>query len=307
MSQRVLLTGHAGFIGGNLVEVLQSVKRDYIVFGIDKRPARSRILIEDVLLDLAHENCIQAVKHFNPDIVIHLAAQTDVRLSIENPSLDYESNVKATQNLLSACSEVQSKKVKFIFANSGGAIFGNASNLPTNEFSRKVPESPYGRHKLESHQMLEEFAHKNEFFKYTSLNFSNVYGSERPPKSAPAIFARKIINSENISVFGDGNSTRDWVHVSDVCQAIFNAISLEENGFYNISSNVETSINSLILKLERLMKTSAKVEYVPSNHQEVRRSLLDNTLAAKSLKWKPAISLDEGLEMVVKDYLSELL
>jgi UDP-glucose 4-epimerase len=217
-----------------------------------------------------------------------------VRNSILDPYIDYKANVEGTANLLNSFSIIPDAKL--VFANSGGAIFGETV-IPADETAFRAPISPYGMHKLIGSELLKFFSTYRSS-NIQILNFSNVYGLENPAKSAPALFLQKIISGEEIQIFGDGEAARDWIHVSDVVDAMILAGRADTSGEYNISTGKATTVNKLISVIENITGRKGQTKYLHAIEGEIKRSVLNPQKAITQLKWKPKISLEMGISII---------
>ena len=185
---------------------------------------------------------------------------------------------------------------RFLFASTGGAIYGEPQDLPADENTSPMPISPYGTSKYAVEKYLGYY--KAVYgFDYVALRYANVYGPRQNPHGEAgvvAIFCDKILSRKPCLVFGDGNQTRDYVFVGDVARA--NIMSIKAPvGSYNIGTEVETSVNGLVTSLRKVSGDEFKVEYAPPRLGEVLRISLDISLARSILGWSPRISLDDGI------------
>jgi UDP-glucose 4-epimerase len=297
MKKVLLITGSEGFIGRNFLEQELKNFSQYEVHTVDiQEESVYRSEVTHHKIGIETSEMYKLILQIAPAIILHLAAQTNVRLSIANPENDYLINFIGTSNIVDALAELENGHI--VFANSGGAIFGEQQNGAANENDKLEPLSPYGQNKKLAYEYMLEHL-KGTKITFASLNLSNVYGLEIPPKSAPAIFANQALRSETIRIFGDGYSIRDWVHVSDVCHAFTETMKMKENLFLNISSGIGTSINELLSGIEAILNKPIRREYLDGVIGEVKRSVLDNQKAMKTLSWRPKISLKEGIEQII--------
>ncbi|RKX70978.1 UDP-glucose 4-epimerase [candidate division WOR-3 bacterium] len=291
---RVLITGGAGFIGSHLVDA--HVERGDEVLIIDNLSTgreenvnpRARFEKRDITDDLR-----AIFQSFRPQVVNHHAAQINVRRSEEDPMFDARVNILGTLNLLLLSKEFQVEQ--FIFASSGGTVYGETDDLPTREDHPLRPISPYGISKVTGEFYVQTILDGS---KWTILRYSNVYGPRQNPLSEAgviAIFINNILKGKPSIIFGDGNQTRDYVHVFD-CVAV-NLLALTGPGeIYNIGTGVETSVNQLIRMMREILKVEFDYHHGPPRAGELRRSCLDCTRARNRLGWRPRIKLEEGIE-----------
>jgi UDP-glucose 4-epimerase len=303
----ILITGGCGFIGVNLIAYLKRNTSDSIVVLDNLSLGRKESLLEfDVDFiegDITDEHLINRVMK-DIDAVIHLAADTRVMDSIENPDFNYHVNVNGTYNLLAA-----SRKYgvdKFIFASTGGAILGDVMP-PVHEGIVPRPISPYGASKLCGEAYCSAFAGAYGI-KTASLRFSNVYGPRSYHKgSVIAHFFKQIIKGEPLVVYGDGEQTRDYVYVDDLCSAVRNAMVIEKGGqTFQLGTGVETSIHRLIDLIKQCVGNdyTIQVEYESARKGEIIRNFTDVSFARKSLGYEPEVALEEGLKKTWEWFIS---
>jgi len=295
---KILLTGGAGFIGSWVADLLIDDGHDVLILDDmssgkeDNIPRKAEFIRGDIK---DHESLDGIFNDFKPEIINHHAAQIDVRKSVEDPSFDAEINIIGTLNLL----ELSRKYVikKFIFASTGGAIYGEPEKIPTDENTAPQPISPYGvsKYAVESYLSYYKAVYG---LSSVSLRYSNVYGPRQDPHGEAgvvAIFCNRIISGDTCVIFGDGTQTRDYVFVEDVARA--NLLSLRApDGIYNIGTQFETSVNDLVNLLIKVSGISMKVEDSAPRVGDVSRIALDIQRAKNVLGWTPQISLEDGLE-----------
>ena len=242
---KILVTGGAGFIGSHLVEELLSNGHEILIFDNFLTGKKENLEIKGNVTfindDFGSENSLEEIEKFDPDICFHLAAQSSVVVSVENPALDFEHNILQPIKLIQVLLKSNCKKL--VFTSSGGTIFGEPSVIPTAEEDyADEPESPYGVAKKRLNELIKIMT-KNSNLKYSILNLSNVYGPRQDPHGEAgvvSIFANKYLNDEEPIIFGDGEQTRDYVYVKDVVSALIKASTIDENHFLNIGTGVET-------------------------------------------------------------------
>ncbi len=294
---RILVTGGAGFIGSHLVDAL--IQKGHAVQVIDDLSSGKRKNLQSSAklhkLDIRSLKLSTIVKKIRPQIVFHLAAQKNVRTSIEDPIFDAKVNVLGTLNLLEAC--VDAKVKRFIFSSTGGAIYGDYQPIPTPESAQERPEAPYGIAKLAIDKYL-EFYEQVKKLSSLSLRYANVYGPRQDPKGEAgvvAIFAQQLLRGQPLWVNGHGRQTRDYVYVADVVNANLAAMRSNVNGQVNIGTGRQTSVNALAVAIMKAAKMKAKVKHRLALPGEVMKSALDWKKAKKQLKWTPEVRLDQGL------------
>ena len=300
---KILVTGGAGFIGSHLVEELVSNEHEILIFDncITGKKENLEITGNFTFIndDFGSENSLEVIEKFDPDICFHLAAQSSVVVSVENPALDFEHNILQPIKLIQVLLKSNCKKL--VFTSSGGTIFGEPTVIPTTEEDyADEPESPYGVAKKRLNELIKIML-KNSSMKYSILNLSNVYGPRQDPHGEAgvvSIFANKYLNNEEPTIYGDGKQTRDYIYVKDVVSALIKASKIEENHFLNIGTGIETSVNDLANSMKLQFKSEINPIYKPAREGELNRSVLDNSKAKKELNWKPKYSLDDGMKQV---------
>ena len=295
---RILLTGGAGFIGSWVAENYLGDGHEVLIYdnlstgAIDNIPQDAGFTEGDILDSSLLD---KTIADFKPDIINHHAAQINVRVSVDDPVFDAQTNVLGTINLLQLSVKYNIKK--FIFASTGGAIYGEPAIIPADESTERNPLSPYGTSKLCVETYL-KYYNKIYNLNYTALRYSNVYGERQNPHGEAgvvAIFCTNILGGRSCKVFGSGNQTRDYVHAEDVARA--NSLSISSDiGIYNVGTSVQTSVNDIVNKLGDISNIDFDVEYLPAKPGEVENISLDNKLAEKSIEWSPLIDFDTGLK-----------
>jgi UDP-glucose 4-epimerase len=300
---KILVTGGAGFIGSHLVEELLSNEHEILIFDNCLTGKKENLEITGNFTfindDFGSEKSLEEIEKFDPDVCFHLAAQSSVVVSVENPALDFEHNILQPIKLIQVL--LKSNCKKFVFTSSGGTIFGEPTVIPTAEEDyADEPESPYGVAKKRLNELIKIML-KNSSMKYSILNLSNVYGPRQDPHGEAgvvSIFANKYLKNEEPTIYGDGEQTRDYIYVKDVVSALIKASKIEENHFLNIGTGIETSVNDLANSMKIQSKSEINPIYKPARKGELNRSVLNNTKAKKELNWKPKYSLDDGMKQV---------
>ena len=305
-----VVTGGAGFIGSNLVDAL--VARGDRVTVIDTLVTGKRENLADALANgaLARDRrrprrrrgprrCSRPRRR---ELVFHLAAQIDVRHSVERPADDAQTNVLGTINVLEAARAAGVRRV--VNTSTGGGLYGDADVLPTPEDSPIRPLAPYGQSKLGAEGYCALYTRLHGL-STVSLRYGNVYGPRQDvhgEAGVVAIFCGHLIDGTAPTVFGDGGQTRDWVDVSDVVRANLLAAESTITGPVNIGHGQETSVLDLIARAQRRLARSsrcAEPSFAPERPGEVRRSCLDVTRARDELGWEPQVSLRDGLRTIL--------
>ncbi|PIY97342.1 MAG: UDP-glucose 4-epimerase [Candidatus Kerfeldbacteria bacterium CG_4_10_14_0_8_um_filter_42_10] len=293
---KILVTGGAGFIGSHLVDALIEKKHRVVVID-DLSLGQKRNLNKKAKfyrLDVQSERIEAVFKKEQFDYVFHLAAQINVRKSVADPIFDAKVNIIGTLNLLECCQKYKIRK--FIFASSGGVMYGDTKIIPTPESQPARPISPYGISKHSVEQYLGYY--KKEFgLDYTILRYANVYGPRQNPEGEAgviAIFLSKLLKGEGPIINGDGKQTRDYVFVKDVVRA--NVLGLTKKGnLYNIGTGKETNVIELFEKIRQLGNFAAKEKHGPALRGEQKRSCLDSSKIRKEWGFRSKYDLTTGI------------
>jgi len=290
---RAIVTGGAGFIGSHVVDALlargdEVAVIDSLVHGTRENVAAAAELhVRDI-----REPLDDVFDEVRPEAVYHLAAQADVRVSVERPVEDAEVNVLGTVRILE-CARAHGAQV--VFASTGGAIYGECEVAATEESPRE-PLSPYGTAKLAAEEYLASF---NRLYgtRHVALRYGNVYGPRQDPHGEAgvvAIFLGALVRGEQARIFGDGLQTRDYVYVGDVARATTSTLG-QDSGVFNVGTGRETSVVELYELCARVAGSDAPAEHAPARLGELQRSFLDPTRAADSLGFAAMVGLEDGL------------
>jgi UDP-glucose 4-epimerase len=303
---RAVVTGGAGFIGSHVVDRL--LASGYTVHIVDNLTTGRRELAHgDAVLhvmDIRSPRLSAVFDAARPEVVVHLAAQMDLRRSVDDPLYDASVNVLGTLNLLE-CSR-RSGVSRFVFASTGGAIYGECDRLPTPEDQPEHPTSPYGVAKLAAERYLEAWSGLTGASAF-ALRFANVYGPRQNPlgeAGVVAIFSRRLLHGDSCVINGDGEQTRDYVYVEDVADATLAAVTALVSGVTNVGTGIETTVNELYRRLSVAAGTERAAVRGPAKAGEQRRSALDAARAQHLLGWKATTALDEGLTKTVEYFRS---
>lgn len=305
---KVLITGGAGFIGSHILAQLQG-RRDMDVVVFDNLSSGSKEhvpagmeLVEGDVCDETAVDALFADHHF--DAVIHLAAQTMVPTSVEQPVLDCRINLEGVLHVLEACRIHGTRHILF---SSSAAVYGDNLHIPLKETERLVPTSPYGITKMTTEHYLRVY-HELYGMDATVFRFANVYGERQGEKGeggVVSIFCKLLSQRQGITVFGDGNQTRDFVYAGDIAQAIIRALPLKGFHTMNVSTGQETSINDLICSFEKAVGYTVPVQYTAPRTGDILRSVLSNETLKRDLGFVPAMDLEEGIRRTYDWYRSQ--
>ncbi|WP_455378091.1 NAD-dependent epimerase/dehydratase family protein [Petrachloros mirabilis] len=299
---KLLVTGGAGFIGSHIVDRL--VQEGHEVVVVDNLATGKRRNINRSArfykVDIRSWRLERIFRNERPNVVMHLAAQMDVRKSVEDPMFDAEVNILGTLNV---CRQAVKHGVrKVVFSSSGGAIYGEQTAFPASESHVTNPLSPYGLSKLCGEQYL-SYYQRVSGLQVVSLRYANVYGPRQDPEGEAgvvAIFIRKMLNNEQAVINGNGRQTRDFVFVDDVVEANLAVMGQETQGVYNVGTGEETSINDLFRVLIQHTGSTAKEMHGPAKKGEQARSAIDNAKLRNDVSWEPKTDLNEGLRRTVE-------
>ena len=293
---RVLVTGGAGFIGSHIVDRLVDEGHEVVV--VDDLSSGQRANVNPqarlVDIDISAPEFPDAAASFRPDVISHWAAQASVPASVSDPQRDAIVNVVGGINVCQAA--VRAGSSQLVYINTGGALYGEPEYLPCDEEHPKRPISPYGLSKWTLEQYLPILLPDSMGVKV--LRPANVYGPRQDPhgeSGVVAIFASRMVRGEPVTIFGDGEHTRDYVYVGDVVDAHDLALESGDSLTVNIGTGVETSVNELFRAMADGLGYTLPPEHAGERPGDVRRICLDSTRARELLGWGPATSLAEGL------------
>lgn len=304
----ILITGGAGFIGSHILAQLQG-RRDMDVVVFDNLSSGSKEhvpagmeLVEGDICDEAAVDALFADHHF--DAVVHLAAQTMVPFSVDHPVEDCQINLEGVLHVLEAC---RTHGTGHILFSSSAAVYGDNLHIPLKETERLVPTSPYGITKMTTEHYLRVY-HELYGMDATVFRFANVYGERQGEKGeggVVSIFCKLLSQRQGITVFGDGNQTRDFVYAGDIAQTIIRALPLKGYHTMNVSTGQETSINDLIRSFEKAVGYTVPVQYTAPRTGDILRSVLTNEALKRDLGFVPAMDLEEGIRRTYDWYRSQ--
>jgi UDP-glucose 4-epimerase len=313
---KALVTGGAGFIGstladrllaeGHTVDVIDDLSSGTLTNLADARAAKKHFNFHHA--DIRQPDVVDLIARRQPDVVFHLAAQADVRVSVDRPAFDAEVNILGSLHVLEGARLGGAEKV--VFASSGGTIYGSPdpSDLPVKESHPQQPLSPYGVAKKAVGDYLHAYRELHEL-EFTALALANVYGPRQDPHGEAgvvAIFAGNLLEGRACTVFGDGNQTRDFVYVDDVVDAFARAATKGGGLVINIGTGVETSVNELYTTMADAVGSNAPAVRAPARLGELQRSALDPGRALIHLGWKAWTTPAEGVSSVMRWFRDRL-
>jgi UDP-glucose 4-epimerase len=297
----ILITGGAGFIGSHIADLL--IEEGYDVSIIDDLSNGKEENINPKAtfyqLSILDKKLPDILKKEKIDVIIHHAAQISVRHSVKDPVFDMEINIKGSLLLLEHC--IKHKIKKFVFASTGGALYGEQDYFPADEQHPTRPLSPYAVAKLSTEKYL-FFFYKTYNLPYISLRYANVYGPRQDPfgeAGVVAIFAQKMLQGKHPIINGDGKQTRDFVFAHDIARANLLALKHDVIGEINISTGIETSINQIFHEIKKSTSPNIPEKHGPPMPGEQLRSVISFEKAERLLGWKPTTPLTGGLSKTV--------
>jgi UDP-glucose 4-epimerase len=295
---RAVVTGGAGFIGSHLVDALVARGDDVLALDDLSKGRRDRVEATFSETDIRDAAALAAVvAAHRPDVILHLAAQADVRLSVADPAADAAVNVTGTINVLQAALQTSARVV---FASTGGAIYGEDAARPTPESAACEPEAPYGTAKLCAEEYMRLFNRLHDT-RHAILRLGNAYGPRQDPSGEAgvvSIFAGRVVRGERPTVFGDGRQTRDYVYVGDVVRAFVAAADADRAGLWNVGTGREVSVIGLIDGLQRISGAAIEPAFAPARQGELQASALDPAALRHDLGVAAAMPLGDGLRAV---------
>jgi UDP-glucose 4-epimerase len=296
---RILVTGGAGFIGSHTVDALVAAGTHDVAV-IDNLAAGKRYQLNPgarfypaAIRDAAEVGRIVASER--PEVMVHFAAQMDVRRSVADPAFDAQVNLVGFLNLMEAGRQHGLRRV--VFSSTGGAIYGEQDTFPADESHPCRPVSPYGVAKFSTESYL--FFYRAQYgIEYAAMRYANVYGPRQDPHGEAgvvAIFCGRLLENQPATIFSDGEQTRDYVYVGDVVRANVAAVTSTVTGPINIGTGIETSVNRLYGILAAVAESNRPAAYAAARPGEQTRSVIAATRAGRELGWRPEVTLEEGL------------
>ncbi len=301
---RIMVTGGAGFIGSNTVDALVALGKHEVCV-LDDLSSGKRHQVNSAArfnqVDIRDGARVTEVfEREKPDVLLHLAAQMDVRRSVADPVFDAQVNLIGFINLMEAGRRNGLGRV--IFSSTGGAIYGEQERFPCDESHPCRPVSPYGVAKLATERYL--FFYRVQYgIRHVALRYANVYGPRQDPHGEAgvvAIFCGRLLNKQPVTIFGDGEQTRDYIFVDDIVRANLAALERDCSGAINIGTGIETSVNRLYGALAEVAGVAMAPGYAPARPGEQLRSVISPGRAEKELDWRPRVTLREGLAQTLR-------
>ena len=305
---KILVTGGAGFIGSQVADAFINEGNEVFILddlstGFEKNINPKAKFIK---ADICDKSLSQLFEKEKFDIVNHHAAQMDVRRSVADPAFDANTNIIGTINILQ--NSVKNGVKKFMFASTGGAVYGEQNYFPADENHPTSPLSPYGISKLAVEKYL-FFYYAQYKLNYTILRYANIYGPRQNPfgeAGVVAIFSSKLLKGKQAIINGNGKQTRDYVFVGDVVKANLLTISDDKSDIYNVGTGKETDVNKLFNELNKITGKNAVEKHGLAAPGEQMRSVITSEKLFKKFRWKPDTELQDGLEKTVVFFRNNL-
>jgi UDP-glucose 4-epimerase len=305
---KILVTGGAGFIASHIVDAFISEGHSVVVLddlssGFEKNLNSEAKFVKVNICDKSVERLFELEKF---DVVNHHAAQMDVRRSVADPAFDATTNIIGTINLLQ--NSIKYGVKRFMFASTGGAIYGEQDYFPADEKHNTQPKSPYGISKLAVEKYL-YFYHSEYKLNYTILRYANIYGPRQNPfgeAGVVAIFSTKLLKSEQPIINGHGKQTRDYVYVGDVVKANLITLNDDISDIYNVGTGIETDVNDLFKMLNKITRAEKEEKHGPAAAGEQLRSVITSEKLFKKFSWKPSTKFEDGLIQTVDFFKNHL-
>ncbi len=305
---KILLTGGAGFIGSHVADKL--LKSGHEVTIIDNLITGKRSNLSPaatfIEMDIRDSSLNELWEQEQFELLIHFAAQMDVRKSVIDPAFDADVNIVGSIRLLETGRKHGLKKV--LFASTGGAFYDDDVPFPTQETVVPKPMSPYGISKATIEHYL-RFYHQEYGVQYVALRLGNVYGPRQNPfgeAGVVAIFAHHMLKGEPVLINGDGLQTRDYVYVDDVARAFLMATEYEKSTAFHVATANETNVVEIFDAVNKATGANYDHSYGPAKGGEVRRSCLANRKIFEAMQWTPEVKLEQGIEEAVKFFKRQL-
>lgn len=306
---KILVTGGAGFIASQIADAFieeghQVLILDDLSTGYEKNTNPKAKFVKANICDKSIEKLFETEKF---DVVNHHAAQMDVRRSVKDPEFDATTNILGTINLLQNCVKYGVKK--FMFASTGGAVYGEQDYFPADEKHNQQPKSPYGISKLAVEKYL-YFYNSEHKLNYTILRYANIYGPRQNPfgeAGVVAIFSTKLLKGEQPIINGHGKQTRDYVFVGDVVKANLLGLNDEASDVYNIGTGIETDVNQLFHYINDITKANKEEKHGPTAAGEQLRSVITSDKLFNKFGWRPSTKLEDGLKATVEYFKNNLV
>lgn len=298
--EKILITGGSGFVGTNIIDQLS--EKNFEIFSLDiEEPKKIKENVKYVNLDIRSKDLKNVIEKIDPEIIIHLAAQSSVSISSKDPLIDNDINLNGSLNLLLNLLNLQSRHL--IFFSTGGAIYGEEIGKKFNEDDTPKPLSPYGISKLNFENYLNYYSKLNLFNgKISIVRPSNIYGPWQNPKGEAgvvSIFSDRMLKGEDIIIFGNGNEYRDYIFIDDVIEFVYKLIELNLQGTFNVSFGETTKTKDIFKSIANIIGYNKPPILRNKREGDIFGIDLDNSKSI-GLGWSPKINLELGLMKTIK-------
>jgi len=305
---KILVTGGAGFIGSHLIDRLITEGHEVMVIDNLSQGKRENVnpRARFYHLDIRDSRLEKVFEEEAPEIIYHLAAQVSVTKSVSDPLEDARINIIGSLNILELARRYRIKK--FIYASSGGAIYGEPEYIPVDENHRIAPLSPYGLSKYVVEKYIEVFSH-NYGLRYTILRYPNVYGPRQDPHGEAgvvAIFSQQMLAQVTPTIYGDGTKTRDYVYVEDIVEANIRCLNSGDGGTYNLGWGKEVTDYTIFDEVRKALNYQGEPNYAAKRPGEIDNIALNANKIRESMGWEPKVPLHEGVRRATEFYKSQL-
>ncbi len=305
---KILITGGTGFIGSHVVDAFVDNGDDVTVVDHEKNAElrNENPTARYMIADMIAPEVLSWIEKEKPDVICHLAAQISVPISMRDPDFDYQENVEKPKKLAEIAAE---NGVSVFISTSSCAVYGDSEDVPLGESHEKHPLSPYGKNKLAFEPILTKIGQESGM-RTISLRPANVYGPRQTAigeAGVIAIFMDRFLQNEDVTIFGDGNATRDFVYVEDIARAFLLAAKGSVNGVYNLGTGIETSVNELWGCISELnTEKKSKAIHADPREGDIDRSCLNSDAAEHNFGWKSQTDLQKGLKETYDWFTSKL-
>ena len=302
-SKKIIITGGLGFLGYSLLKKFQSKNNILVIDNLSSNVHKIEEIknyksCELINLDITDNKINKVIKSYNPDYIIHTAAQTSVINSINQPEKNNKINIDGTRNIIESVKELSD--CFFMLISSGGAVYGNPDYLPVDENHILDPISPYGISKMEAEKITLEHL-KDTKYKYSIIRPSNIYGAHQKEANVIPKFISLMKKNKTVSIYGDGNSTRDYVFIDDIVEIINKICEKKTEGIFNVSSNKEVKIIEIFNKLKSELDYKKNPKYISKVDGEIMNIYLDNSKILNLIRNFKFTNIGNGLKKTLSD------
>ena len=302
-NKKIIITGGLGFLGYSLLKKFQSKNNILVIDNLSSNVHKFEEIknyksCELINLDITDNKINKVIKAYNPVYIIHTAAQTSVINSINQPEKNNKINIDGTRNIVESVKELSD--CFFMLISSGGAVYGNPDYLPVDENHILDPISPYGISKMEAEKITLEHL-KDTKYKYSIIRPSNIYGAHQKEANVIPKFISLMKKNKTVSIYGDGNSTRDYVFIDDIVEIINKICEKKTEGIFNVSSNEEVKIIEIFNKLKSELDYKKNPKYISKVDGEIMNIYLDNSKILNLIRNFKFTNIGNGLKKTLYD------